>query len=309
MKWFKHDADAHNDTRIKFLKKRYGLEGYGLYFSLLEYIADYAGKDNISDWGKLDPLYDSTTLAEEMGIDPQKYLDIVAYCIELGLFEVENEEIFCSKILSRLDEYAQKLKQRNGREPIKSKSGQSPDSVPTESGASRKNVALEEEREEEREEEYLLTPVVSTNSIAGEIPKKSGVEITTLTLLDPETFNPTQGLEVVMKNGHARNEGVVDPTVEDVQEGINFLKQLLRFGPKNPLPKEADNRKAFVRLFRLRGKENVFKVLIYARSVSGEKGFPVITNYMDLDQKWESLIVATTRKIGEKKPAGVDLST
>ena len=39
MKWFKHDATAGMDAKLKKLRLRYGLEGYGLYWYLLECIA------------------------------------------------------------------------------------------------------------------------------------------------------------------------------------------------------------------------------------------------------------------------------
>lgn len=152
MKWFKHDTNARNDLRLKLLKKRFGVEGYGTYFSLLEIIGEFASKDNVEEWGFVDKLHTTETLAEEIGIDPVKLDEIFIACNELGLFTQKEKRLYCEKILTRLDEYADKLRKQ---------SGQYPDSVVKISSKNKKkNKKKEEEIEEKRLESssrYLLT--------------------------------------------------------------------------------------------------------------------------------------------------------
>ncbi|MCP3699064.1 MAG: DUF4373 domain-containing protein [Aliivibrio sp.] len=38
MRWFKHDSAAHIDARIKKVKHKYGIVGYGLYWYCIELI-------------------------------------------------------------------------------------------------------------------------------------------------------------------------------------------------------------------------------------------------------------------------------
>ena len=137
MKWFKHDVNARNDIKLRLLKKKFGLEGYGVYFSLLEIIGEFAEKDNVEEWGYVSKLHTTETLAEEIGTTPEKLEEVFQYCNELELFTQKNKRLYCEKILTRLDEYATKIKQQHDR--VGTKSRQSP-----------KKVVLEEEQEEEQ---------------------------------------------------------------------------------------------------------------------------------------------------------------
>jgi len=133
MKWFKHDTDARNDIRIKLLKKECGIEGYGVYLSILEIIAQSIKKDNVAKWGYLDALYTTEVLAEEIGCEKQKLLIILDICWKNKLFSRKNKKLFCKKILNRLDEYAVKIRNSDikGREKIGTVSRHTPDTLPT----------------------------------------------------------------------------------------------------------------------------------------------------------------------------------
>ena len=41
MKWIKHDTNANQDAKLKKLRMKYGLEGYGMYWYCLELIAGF----------------------------------------------------------------------------------------------------------------------------------------------------------------------------------------------------------------------------------------------------------------------------
>jgi hypothetical protein len=100
MKWFKHDSTAHMDARIKKLKHKYGIVGYGLYWYCIELIAFGVEKNNIS----FELEEDAETIALEWNVDQLKVQEIMMYIVELGLFEQDNGMITCMKLARRLDD-------------------------------------------------------------------------------------------------------------------------------------------------------------------------------------------------------------
>lgn len=115
MRWLKHDTDARNDVRIKLLKKKFGAEAYGVYFQLLEIIGEHIENDNIQDWGKVDKFHTTETLAEECGVTQDKMRAILLYCNQLGIFEKKDGTLYCEKIKSRLDDYAERIKRHDSK--------------------------------------------------------------------------------------------------------------------------------------------------------------------------------------------------
>ena len=41
--YFSHDYNAHNDVKILFMRQQLGMEGYGIYWFLIESLADAGG--------------------------------------------------------------------------------------------------------------------------------------------------------------------------------------------------------------------------------------------------------------------------
>lgn len=106
MQWFKHDADASNDAKIKKLLLRHGAEGYAIYFHCLELIAGDISESNITFQLEHDSEIIADNLkirgtAEKSGIELVE--DSVKYMVELGLFDQIDNRIFCFKMLKRLD--------------------------------------------------------------------------------------------------------------------------------------------------------------------------------------------------------------
>ena len=106
MKWFKHDADASSDAKIKKLVIRYGAIGYAIYFHCLELIAGNISETNIT----FELEHDAEIIADNLkiqGTADKAGVDIVnevmKYIVQLGLFECHNDHIFCFKMLKRLD--------------------------------------------------------------------------------------------------------------------------------------------------------------------------------------------------------------
>lgn len=101
MKWFKHFSSMRLDTKIKRLINKFGIEGYGLYNYILECIAF-----NL-EANKPSPEIEETAqdLAVELRMDTLKVEEIIRYCFELNLFELnkKNNRIMCLKLLNHLD--------------------------------------------------------------------------------------------------------------------------------------------------------------------------------------------------------------
>lgn len=100
MKWFKHDSNAHSDAKLKRLKHKYGITGYGLYWYCVELIAGCIDKSNIS----FELEEDAELIALEWNLDQLKVQEIMLYMVELGLFEHDSGRITCLKLARRLDD-------------------------------------------------------------------------------------------------------------------------------------------------------------------------------------------------------------
>ena len=106
MKWFKHDADASSDAKIRKLIIRHGAVGYAVYFHCLELIAGNVSNENIT----FELEHDSEIIADNLrikGTTDKSGIEIVEeimkYIIELNLFENTGGKITCMKMVKRLD--------------------------------------------------------------------------------------------------------------------------------------------------------------------------------------------------------------
>lgn len=128
MKWFKHDSVAHTDSKLKRLRAKYGMEGYGLYWYCLELIAKNVEAHNLT----FELEEDSELIALESGIHYEIVQEMMEYMVKLGLFENVEGTIKCLKMLARTDEYTTKLIRSAGHTPDTHRinSGHTPDKIP-----------------------------------------------------------------------------------------------------------------------------------------------------------------------------------
>lgn len=99
MKWLKHDTDAHRDAKLRRVRMKYGMEGYGLYWYLLELIAGNISETNLS----FELEEDSELISLDTGIHHERVEEVIMYMVRLELFEESNGVIACLKLLKRLD--------------------------------------------------------------------------------------------------------------------------------------------------------------------------------------------------------------
>ena len=117
MKWFKHDSDAMLDSKLQRVRMKYGMEGYGLYWFLLECIARNVDQNNLT----FELEEDSEIIAAMTGIHRERIEETMRYMVDLRLFESAEGTVTCLKMATRTDEYTQKI--------IRSISGHTPDNI------------------------------------------------------------------------------------------------------------------------------------------------------------------------------------
>ena len=83
MKWFKHHSNANSDAKLRKLRLKYGLSGYGFYFLCLEYIVTDIEPHNFT----FELEHDSEILAHETGLHIDVIHEMMAYMVDLGLFQ------------------------------------------------------------------------------------------------------------------------------------------------------------------------------------------------------------------------------
>ncbi len=134
MNWFKHDSNANSDPKLKKLRMKYGLEGYGLYWYCVELIAGNVSASNVA----FELEHDSEILAFDLGIHVDRVSEMMAYMVDLKLFDNEGGVIVCIALAKRADEYTAKaLKKKlseikavaNCPESVRRVSGDRPETV------------------------------------------------------------------------------------------------------------------------------------------------------------------------------------
>lgn len=136
--YFSHDANARNDVKIVKLRRVLGLEGYAIYFCLIEILREQ--KDH-----KL-PLNSISDIAFDLRISDEKVNGVIS---GFDLFLIEEEKFFSARLLRSMEGYNEKKKNlsESGKRGNSSRWGQQeiftlspPDSDP---------IALKEIKEKE----------------------------------------------------------------------------------------------------------------------------------------------------------------
>lgn len=136
MKWFKHDSNASIDAKVKRLRLKYGMEGYGLYWYLLECIARTVEPHNLT----FELEEDAELISAEVNISRELVEEMMRFMCEQGLFEDADGRITCLKMASRSDEYTLKLLRQD--KSVRTNSGETPDKIPP--------IRIEENRIEQK---------------------------------------------------------------------------------------------------------------------------------------------------------------
>lgn len=95
--YFSHDRNALNDNKIAQMRGSYGIEGYGVYWAIIEALSrepelslEYSAR-----------MIAGLTALIQPSFDMQSYID---ECIEIGLFECDSERFWSNSLKRRLGE-------------------------------------------------------------------------------------------------------------------------------------------------------------------------------------------------------------
>lgn len=99
MLWFKHKSDARNSLKLRKVRRRYGADGYAIYWFCLEAIAYEVDKDNLT----FELKEDAETIAFELNIQEKRVEEIMIFMVEIGLFESSSNMITCMKLAESID--------------------------------------------------------------------------------------------------------------------------------------------------------------------------------------------------------------
>ena len=100
MQWFKHDSSANQDVKIKKLRRKHGLVGYGLYWYIIERIQGELSLTNTS----LSLEDDSEVIALDWGVSEQEIQTVIDTMLSLKLFYTNQQgQLICPSMAKRLD--------------------------------------------------------------------------------------------------------------------------------------------------------------------------------------------------------------
>jgi len=108
--YFSHDYNARNDEKILALRERFGPEGYGIFWMIVETMAENeSGRINSKLIGGLSLGYGTTK---------EKLQSILDFCHELGLFKVKKDSYLSDRMM-RYKEYRKSLSESGKEGAIK----------------------------------------------------------------------------------------------------------------------------------------------------------------------------------------------
>lgn len=109
--YFSHDYSASDDVKILFLRQQLGMEGVGIYWYIVERLAQAGGRLPV----KIIPV-----LAMQMQTPDVK---VSAVINQFDLFSVEKDLFFSQRLISFIDKYAatKLLKSQGGKKGMEAR--------------------------------------------------------------------------------------------------------------------------------------------------------------------------------------------
>ena len=96
--YFSHDCNARNDEKILAMRSIYGLEGYAMYFIIVEILREQ------NEYKLEITKYIWNTLAMQMHTDASKVKDFIDDCVsEFHLFVIENNFLYSESLIKRMN--------------------------------------------------------------------------------------------------------------------------------------------------------------------------------------------------------------
>ena len=96
--YYTHDADMRNDIKVKALRRKFSHMGYAVWNYLLETLTD---NDYFEiTWDEIN----IELLAADYDVSVEELTEIVAYCVKIGLLQLENDVLRSDALQNRFNE-------------------------------------------------------------------------------------------------------------------------------------------------------------------------------------------------------------
>lgn len=107
--YFPHDSNARNDEKILFLRSKFGLQGYGMYWVLIELM-----HESQNSWLSIALVQG---IAHQYGMDKEQIEAFLEMCFEIDLFVQEDGKYTSIRVLRNKDVREEKktLRSRAGK--------------------------------------------------------------------------------------------------------------------------------------------------------------------------------------------------
>ncbi len=120
MRWFKHMVASSRDEKLAALRAEFGMEGYGLYWLILELLAEKVNEKNDTSLTYSAKIWKSFT-----GISVKKFQKFLIFCANFDIFSVKFEKnnskngqngitISCPNLLKYRDEWSKRKARNSG---------------------------------------------------------------------------------------------------------------------------------------------------------------------------------------------------
>ena len=148
--YFSHDSNARNDVKVIKLRRVLGMEGYGIYFCLIEILREQ--KDHTL------PLSSINDIAFDLRVSEEKIQSVI---VGFDLFDIVDEEFFSIRLLRSMKKYNDK-KRRLSEAGRRGNEKRWNNRIEISSGGDKKlsggdpdPIALKESKEKESKEESI----------------------------------------------------------------------------------------------------------------------------------------------------------
>lgn len=171
MLWFKHKSDARNSLKLRKVRRKYGADGYAIYWFCLEAIAYEVDKDNLT----FDLREDAETIGFELSVQEKRVEEIMRYMIEIGLFETSGSVITCLKLAESIDKSmtnSPKMRKWLGKQKLLNESGDVMTCADTVKTCAELEVEVEKEVEKNKHsgQQVDLEDVIQYEKVKQQIP-------------------------------------------------------------------------------------------------------------------------------------------
>lgn len=144
--YFSHDSNARNDTKVLRLRRTLGIEGYGIYFCIIEMLREQSGYKM--------PLADIPEIAFDLHTDEAKVKSVVN---DFNLFDIDGEYFTSPRLQRSMEKYNERKTKLSeaGRKGAKARLNQ-PLSPPKAKNEPNKSVAMKPKQAPRFEDVHAL---------------------------------------------------------------------------------------------------------------------------------------------------------